>query len=135
MAMLEIMTAATDIADAARTAKRPIATVGAIYFELGAVLKLGWLRSSAQDLVAENYWQQLAVKSLVVEFYQAQRRLSLGVIDAFGKQANASNAWQKAHQAALARYESFIADLRAQPTLDYPMLIVALRQVQSITSL
>ncbi len=134
MAMLEIMTATCDIADAARISKLPVATVGRIYFELGAVLKLGWLRSSAQDLSAENYWQQLAVKSLAVEFYQAQRRLSLEVIARYGKQADAGAAWRNANRDALARYDTFIADLRAQATLDYPMLIVALRQLQSITS-
>jgi glutamate dehydrogenase len=133
MAMLEVMTAATDIADAARISKLPVANVGRIYFEIGAVLKLGWLRGSARDLSAENYWQQLAVKSLVVEFYQAQRRLSLEVIAKFGKAKDAGESWRKAHADALSRYETFIADLRAQATLDYPMLIVALRQVQAIT--
>ncbi len=135
MAMLEVMTAACDIADAAHTSKLPIAKVGRIYFEIGAVLKLGWLRTSAGELVAENYWQQLAVKSVAVELYQAQRRLCLSVIGRYGKQADASAAWQTAQRAPLARYDAFIADLRAQPALDYPMLIVALRQVQSVTSL
>ena len=134
MAMLEIMSSAGDIADAARSSKLPIATVGRIYFELGAVLKLGWLRSSARDLMAENYWQQLAVKSLVVEFYQAQRRLTLEVIRQYGKQKDAEAAWLASNSGALTRYDTFIGDLRAQATLDYPMLIVALRQVQAITS-
>jgi glutamate dehydrogenase len=132
MAMLEVMTAATDIADAARISKLPVANVGRIYFEIGAVLKLGWLRRSAQDLMAENYWQQLAVKSLVVEFYQAQRRLSLEVIAKFGKAKDAGESWRRANADALVRFENFISDLRTQPTLDYPMLIVALRQVQAI---
>lgn len=134
MAMLEVMTAACDIADAAAISKLSVATVGKIYFEVGAGLKLGWLRGSAQDILAENYWQQLAVKSLVVEFYQAQRRLSLEAIAKFGKNKDASGAWYAANAESLARYDSFIADLRAQPMLDYPMLIVALRQVQAISS-
>jgi glutamate dehydrogenase len=134
MAMLEVMTAACDIIDAAQSSKLSVATVGTIYFEVGAGLKLGWLRQAAQDLVAENYWQQLAVKSLVVEFYQAQRRLSLEVIAQFGKSKDASSAWRTANADALTRYDLFIADLRAQATLDYPMLIVALRQVQAIAS-
>ncbi|MDX2094948.1 MAG: NAD-glutamate dehydrogenase [Alphaproteobacteria bacterium] len=135
MAMLDILTAACDIVDAARESKLPLANVGRVYFELGAVLKLGWLRASAQDLPAENYWQQLAVKSLAVEFYQAQRRLTLVTLAHYGKQADAAAAWLDAHRGALARYDAFIADLRAQATFDYPMLIVALRQVQAITSL
>jgi glutamate dehydrogenase len=132
IAMLEVMTAATDIADLARSSKLPVAQVARIYFEIGAVLKLGWLRGSAQDLAAENYWQQLAVKSLVVEFYAAQRRLSQDVIGRFAKSSNPATAWTAAHREALQRFESFIGDLRAQATLDYPMLIVALRQVQTL---
>lgn len=135
MAMLEVMTAACDIADAARTSKLPLATVGRVYFELGAVLKLGWLRQAANDLPAENYWQQLAVKSLAVEFYQAQRRLTFAILAQYGKQKNPSGAWLGANSAVIARYDTFIADLRTQATFDYPMLIVALRQVQAITSL
>ncbi len=134
MAMLEVMTAACDIADAARTSKLPLTTVGRVYFELGAVLKLGWLRQAANDLPAENYWQQLAIKSLAVEFYQAQRRLTFAILAQYGKHKNASDAWLSANQSAITRYDAFIADLRAQATFDYPMLIVALRQVQAITS-
>lgn len=135
MAMLEVMTAACDVADAARISKLSVATVGHIYFELGAVLKLGWLRAAAQDLAAENYWQQLAIKSLAVEFYQAQRRLTLEVIAQHGKQKDPAASWLQTNAAALTRYDNFIADLRAQASLDYPMLIVALRQVQAITGL
>ncbi len=134
IAMLEAMTAACDIADIARQTKLGISPVGRVYFEVGAALKLGWLRTSAQDLTPENYWQQLAVKSLVVEFYQAQRRLCLEIIRLFGKAADASTRWQEANASILARYETFIGDLRAQPSLDYAMLIVALRQVQAISA-
>ncbi|MES2984250.1 MAG: NAD-glutamate dehydrogenase [Pseudomonadota bacterium] len=135
LAILEIMSSACDIADAARTAKLPVAAVGATYFELGAELKLGWLRLAAQNLAAENYWQQLAVKSLLVEFYQAQRRLTLSVLAQHGKKAAPATAWHTAHVETIARYQHFITELRSQPSFDYPMLIVALRQVQAITSL
>ncbi len=132
VAMLSVQTSACDIIDAAQRCKQPIATVGRVYFELGAVLKLGWLRQAAQDLAPENYWQQLAVKSLLVEFYQAQRRLTLGLIAEHAKAKDMVASWQEANRAALARYDAFIGDLRAQTSFDYPMLIVALRQVQGV---
>ncbi|MFZ4540669.1 MAG: NAD-glutamate dehydrogenase, partial [Rickettsiales bacterium] len=136
LALLEVMTvSACDVADVARVSKLPVLIVGRTYSELGAMLKLSWLRQVSEDLSAENYWQQLAVKSLVVEFYQAQRRLTFAVIEKFGKSKDPGLAWRDANTAALARYETFITDLRTQATLDYPMLIVALRQVQAITSL
>ena len=136
LAKLEIMNAACDIIDIARTSKKSVMEAGRIYFALGDVLKLGWLRSSARALAADNYWQQLAIKSLALEFYAAQRRLSLQVIAQYGRgKADAAAAWVADAGAALARHDSFIGELRAQPQLDYPMLIVALRQIQAITTL
>ena len=135
MAKLEIMSAACDVIDIARTTKKTVMEAGHLYFELGDSLKLGWLRHSARGMAAENFWQQLAIKSLVIEFYAAQRRVTLEAIARFGKvKEGSAKAWEKAAMDALTRHHRFIDDLRSQPHLDYPMLIVALRQIQAITS-
>ena len=135
IAMLDVLTSACDIIDVASSSKQPIAQVGRLYFELGDTLKLSWLRDVASTLTAENYWQQLAVKSLIAEFYQAQRRVSLSAFANYGKKkGDVAAHWAADNAGALARYDQFIADLRTQPSLDYPMLIVALRQVQGLTS-
>ncbi len=134
IATLEVMKAACDVIDLARRSKKPLAEVGRIYFAFGDMLKLAWLRDSAEQLSADNYWQQLAVKSLGVEFYAAQRRLTESAIARLGRgKGDIAAAWEKANAEALNRHSHFIGDLRAQPALDYPMLIVALRQVQAIT--
>ena len=135
MAKLETLSSACDIIDIAKASKLSIEQAGKLYFELGATLKLGWLRRSARELTAENYWQQLAIKSLVLELYQAQRRFTLEVIKRYGKNpAEANDAWSEAAANQLGRYQNFIEELRTQQSLDYPMLIVALRQVQWIVS-
>ncbi|MFM9889260.1 MAG: NAD-glutamate dehydrogenase [Rickettsiales bacterium] len=136
IAKLEIMASACDIADIARARKLTIEQVGRLYFELGATLKLGWLRRSARELVADNYWQELAVKSLIVELYHAQRRLTQDVLARYGnKKAEPMALWAEEFSGPLARFLQFIGELRMQPSLDYPMLIVALRQVQGVTTL
>ena len=134
LAKMEVMDAACDVIDIARVHGKAIAEAGRIYFALGEMLQLDWLRSSAQALTAENYWQQLAIKSLNLEFYAAQRRLSLSVIARFANHPAPDVAWSEEAAAALVRHAAFIAELRAQPALDYPMLIVALRQIQAITT-
>jgi len=135
IAKLEILSSACDIIDIARETKLPIPQVGKLYFELGAALRLGWLRRSAGELQAENYWQQLAIKSLVQELYQAQRRFTHEIIARYGKQkGHAGEHWAQAAAGPMARYQNFIEELRTQQSLDYPMLIVALRQVQWIIS-
>lgn len=135
MAMLHVMRAGCDIIDIARARKLPVKTAGRIFFELGATLSLGWLRSSAERLAADNYWQQQAVKALVVEFYEAQRRLVTSAIGRFGKNGgDSAKKWISANADAVTRHQRFIAELRAQVALDYPMLVVALRQVQAVTN-
>lgn len=136
IATLEILNAACDIIDIARESKLSVLKAGIIYFELGATLSLGWLRGSAQKLIADNYWQQEAVKSLVIEIYQAQRRLALHAIANYSKAGpgDAAVNWAATNIEAVNRHQRFINDLRAQVSLDYPMMVVALRQVQSITT-
>ena len=132
IASLEILNSACDIIDIAAALKLPVTTIGGSYFELGAQLKLGWLRRSAHAMVTENYWQQQAVQSLIIELYQAQRRITTDVISQYGKKSgDAVLHWAQDKAEPLARYIRFIQELRTQPALDYPMLIVALRQVQS----
>lgn len=135
LAKLEVMTSACDVIDIARSSKLPLLEAGRIYFALGEALRLGWLRSAASALPADNYWQQLAIKSLVFEFYSAQRRLSLTAIARAAKdKPAAAERWMEKEAPTLARHHAFVSDLRGQLSLDYPMLIVALRQVQAITN-
>ena len=134
IAKLELLASACDIIDVTATSNRPLDGVGRMYFELGAQLKLGWLRRTAQQLTGENYWQQLAIKSLVIELYQAQARLTQEVIRRYPKADDAAAAWLADIQDANTRYLGLIDQLRTQQSFDYPMLIVALRQVQWITS-
>ena len=132
---LELLSSACDIIDIAAATKRSVQDVGSTYFELGAQLKLGWMRRSAFRIAADNYWQRLAVKSLIIELYQAQRRLTLDVLQNHGrKKSDPALDWVEQHNEAMQRYLSFIDELRTQPSLDYSMLIVALRQVQWIIS-
>jgi glutamate dehydrogenase len=136
MAKLDVLNSACDVIDIARLTKKPLLEAGRIYFNIGDMLKLGWLREAAHSLTADSYWQQLAIKSLAIEFYAAQRRLTLTAIERHGKKkGDAVTEWEDSNAAALARHHHFLNELRAQMSLDYPMLIVALRQVQAITSL
>jgi NAD-specific glutamate dehydrogenase len=108
-----------------------------VYFELGAELKLGWLRRTARHLKADTHWEQLAVTSLVTELYQAQQHITTRVL----RRKKAANAhalvegWMKENHDALTRYLASMDGLKAQQqTASYAMLVVALRQVQWIVS-
>ncbi len=133
IAKLELLASACDLVDIALQSKLSVEQVGRVYFELGAQLKLGWLRQATQAMTAENYWQQQATKSVVVELYAAQARLTKEVLARHAKkEGNAAQHWASETEASLTRYHAFLEQLRTQQSIDYPMLIVATRHVQSM---
>lgn len=138
VASLEILASACDVVEASNMTKLPVEQVGRVYFELGAELKLGWLRRTARTLKANTHWEQLAVTALVTELYQAQQQLTVRVLRR-KKSANANTLvedWMHEYQSSLQRYLSAMENLKAeQQSANYAMLIVALRHVQWVVNL
>ena len=135
IASLEILASACDVVEAANQTGLPVEHVGRVYFELGAELKLGWLRRTARTLKADTHWEQLAVTSLVTELYQAQQHITVRILRR--KKAASAHAlvegWITENQESLGRYLTSMESLKAQQeSANYAMLIVAARQVQWI---
>ncbi|MCI5050461.1 MAG: NAD-glutamate dehydrogenase [Rickettsiales bacterium] len=137
IAGLEVLSSACDVVSVANEYGFSVDIVGQVYFEIGAHLRLGWLRRCAHQSVTEGYWDRLAVKSIMREFYIQQRRLTARIIESFCKdnQCSASiEAWVDEHKKDIERYEHFINELKAQESVDMSMLVVALRNVEGISS-
>jgi glutamate dehydrogenase len=136
VASLEILASACDVVEVATHHGLPVKNVGPVYFELGARLKLGWLRRTARQLATESHWERRAITGLVTELYQAQQQITEHLLRRQKTKGNALDstalvaAWATQEEEALRRYLSAIEDLKVQPTIDHAMLIVALRQVQ-----
>ena len=114
-----------------------VEVAGEVYFEIGARLRLGWLRRCANQSQTEGYWDRLAVKSISREFYIQQRRLTAKVIESFCKDdtcVQSIDRWYEDNQRELTRYEHFINELKALEMVDTSMLIVALRNVEGVCS-
>ena len=138
IARLEALTSACDIIWVSNHYGIDVETTGRIYFELGAQLRLGWLRRCAMHIKSDAYWDRLASKSIVRELYIQQRRLTTKVLDSAssGEGRNLSvEQWYQSQQKELDRYYRFVEDLKSQEAIDISMLTVALRHVESICSL
>lgn len=138
VALLEVLIAAWDIVEIAQLRSLPVKAVGSMYFELGAQLRLGWLRQRARAIATETSWQSLAIKSLITELYQAQQNITLHVLGRSKtlpkRPQELAEAWVKNNADAMARYLQSMTELEQQKSLDYAMLIVVLRQVQWIVN-
>ncbi len=132
---MEAMSSSLDILETAYSTKRNIRDVAQAYFELGSLLRLGWLRQLVRNIPAETYWQRQAGTALKSELYQAQRRITLEVLRAGAKKkpAEAVASWQASREGLLARYGRFAQELESLSRPDFATLTVAMRQVQAIT--
>ncbi|MDH3693705.1 MAG: NAD-glutamate dehydrogenase, partial [Gammaproteobacteria bacterium] len=75
------LSTALDIVEVAKNNDQEVATVGSVYYDLGARLHLLWLRDQTSELSVANHWHYLAKWSLRSEFHNQQRILAGEVID------------------------------------------------------
>lgn len=135
VAGLEALSSACDVTHTSKQYGLDVEVVGRVYFEIGAQMRLGWLRRSAQHIVTEDYWDRLAIKSLVRELYLQQRRLTSIVVANLCKDTQCSfsvETWYEENQRELERYYTFIDDLKSHEVIDLSMLVVAVRNVESV---
>ncbi len=128
------LSTALDIVEVAKNTNQAVATVGSVYYDLGARLHLLWLRDQTSELSVANHWHYLARWSLRSEFHNQQRIIAGEVID----QSNASKPktmvdnWIQKNEAAFNRYEQLMTELRSGGNVDFAMLSVALGEVQAL---
>ncbi len=128
ISQLEMLASAFDIIAISHRTGIAVSQVGKTYFELGARVKMGWLRLCAFHIPTTSHWERLAVQSLIGDIYDEQRRLTIDVIET----AKDIGGWESANAEHLARYDRFIEDLGGAETPDIPKLMVALRHIRSI---
>ena len=135
IARMEIFSTACDIIKVASASGKSIEVAGRIYFGIGAALKLGWLRRSASRMLTESYWDRLASQSLIQQLYDQQRSLAARILSEFCNDdacITSVEDWMKRHEGSVSRYLRFIEELRTKPTIDFPRLILAGRQVDGL---
>jgi len=135
---LPLLATSCDIIEAAGSAKQDVATVAALYWQIGDVLKLDMLRARVELMPTDTSWQRMAHQAALTELYRAQQRLTLSVLThgATGKgKGDLLAAWNEAHADACARYTSNLAALETKESFDDAMLLVALRNVQWLVSI
>ncbi len=128
IASLEMLASAFDIIAIAHRTNLPVTQVGKTYFELGARVKMSWLRLCASHIATASHWERLAVQSLIGDLYDEQRRITIDVIET----TKDITAWEQANAPDLTRYDRFVEDLGTGETPDIPKLMVALRHVRSL---
>ncbi len=132
---LIVLASAADILRIAARQDIAIEQAGRLYFAVGARFSLGWLRASAEKLSGRGHWLKLAAAAAIEDLYGHQRDITMAVAAAQpGRPAEeALPAWADGHRAAVERAEALLAELKASSHVDLPMIMVAGRQLRTLT--
>ena len=130
IAAIVFLTTACEIADLARRAGQTVERAARTFYGVGARFALDEMRAAGRRLPAETPWQKTAVEALIDDFYALQADLAERVLKAADGAEDPVAAWAASRAAQLAPAEAIAAELRAAPTPDLAMLVVAGRQLR-----
>lgn len=135
IAAIEAMSSACGIISATHATGLSLAAVGRVYYAIGSLLQLGYLRRKASEYNADSHWDKTAVKTIVSDLYDEQRRLSMAILTGCNSESVCMDLlenWQQNNKPMIDRYLRLLADIRSTETKDLSMLFVALKQVRAL---
>jgi glutamate dehydrogenase len=125
-----------DIVRIATKAGIKVEEAAAVYYEIGTVFCLDWLRDGARKLIGDNHWDRLAVFAIIDDLYGHQRDLTAAVLaESKGKKqkaVEAIEAWRAARAVPAQRIDQLFTDLRQVGKVELSMLAVANRALRSV---
>jgi glutamate dehydrogenase len=124
------LTTAFEIGDLAERSGQPIDRAARTFYGVGARFALDGLRDAARRLPVETVWQKAAAETLIDDFYGLQADLAEQVLKSADGAQDPVAAWATSRAAQLAQADAIAAELRAAPTPDLAMLVVAGRQLR-----
>jgi glutamate dehydrogenase len=132
---LIVLASAADILRIATRQALTIEAAGRLYFAVGARFSLGWLRASAEKLSGRGHWLKLAAAAAIEDLYGHQRDITSVVAASYPglTTEEAVLAWVDANRAAVERAETLLAELKAASHIDLSMIMVANRQLRTLT--
>ena len=125
------LSSSLDLVEVANEKKVDMTIASSIYFSIGDILDLHWLRDSIADLRADNHWHLLAKSSLRNQLHRVQRLLTADMLSGSkGTAKQRIDAWNTVNIKAKQRFKNVLRELKRSGKLDFPMLSVALGELQ-----
>jgi glutamate dehydrogenase len=127
LALLPLLGMGPDIIHIARVSKTDLMAAARVFFAVGSLFRLDWLRSHVQNLPADTRWSEAAVEGLMDQFYTLQSDLTLRILSDLGKNRTDKNAlkiWIETCCPQAERMLAMISDLTQIASPDLAMLMV-----------
>ncbi|MDR3517120.1 MAG: NAD-glutamate dehydrogenase [Azospirillaceae bacterium] len=133
VAGLPVLVSALDICRIAGSRARPVPAVARIYFSLGHLFGIEWLRDQARKIKTEDHWQKLAVAATIDDLFAHQSQLASHVLQTAPEDGvDPTEAWIATRPGPVERTRQLLTELRAASRVDLAMLAVANRQLRAL---
>src|SRR5690606_38701635 len=132
LSSLPFLAAALDVIEVAQAGGRSVPDVARVYFELGEALHLKWLLQRIEELPVEGRWHAHARGVLRDELQQQQSAMVSQLLAAPGAAQGRVAGWLGREDPALRYTLQMFADMRAQRSMDYPTVSVAVRRLAQV---
>ncbi len=133
IAYLPIFDTIPDIIDISNQCNSNLYTTAEVYFGVGQVLKLGWLRQQCSIVKTDNHWDARVVSGLIDDFFAYQANITRAIVTEFGcptKESKLIHKWQEKNKDLLSHIEKLISDIDRAPVIDVAMLVLASQAIK-----
>lgn len=127
---------AMDIIEVAHDLDIEVAKVAKVYFGIGELLDLTWIRSQVIAHPTENHWESLSREALRDDLDWQQKLLTAGILRAAPNKDDLESSlelWSANYLNLIERWRQILADLKASTVLNYTMFFVAIRELLDLT--
>jgi len=135
-ATLRILLSSLDIIEAANTHQFSIDCVAKLYFTVGDLLDLGWVRLQITAQNAEDHWDALSREAMRDDLDYQQRSLAIGILT-HQKEANTIEEkvtnWLKQYDGFIQRWNKILTQLKASNARSFTMYFVLIKDLFSLT--
>jgi glutamate dehydrogenase len=129
IAMLDRQFPALDVVETAASRRSDVKRIAEVFFGLGKLLELKWLRRQIEALQVVGQWHAMSRANLRDELFAQQNRLVERVLQAEGRKSDPVAAWHKANADRVALVQSMLKQMKQQEEMDYPTIAVAVRSL------
>jgi glutamate dehydrogenase len=127
--MLDRLFPALDVVETAANRRADVERIAQVFFGLGDLLGLKWLRQQVEVLPVVGQWHAISRANLRDELYAQQNRLVERVLHSEGRKRNPVAAWVEAHAERVGVTQKMLKQIQNQADTDYPTIAVAVRSL------
>jgi len=133
---LVLATQTLEIIEIATELQVDVTDVATLYFELGKVLRLDWIRASIEGLKVDGRWPATARATLREHLAQRQNALIRSILSRDSRRSPSAELaeWLDASKDKISRVRQNLNDMEASDVVDFATLSVAIREIERLTS-